>query len=256
MIVPNSCIYYLINNREVDIKRLISSLECLDRNFLKNYPYPVVLGYEDLSQEDMDMISSKIKVKHFFHKLSFELPNYSAQISEQIPVRFKGHWDESAFFSMGYRHMCRFFSGEMYKYEFFEKVKYLMRMDCDSYFTDEVKYDPFARMSKKKAVYGYQGVETDMDYVIEGLHEFCCKILPQNSKLPYNNMFQTHFEIVDFQWFKTGDYMNFYNKIDETGNIYIKRWGDAPIKYQGVMGLVLPEQLLKLDLPYRHGGDL
>ena len=68
-------------------------------------------------------------------------------------------------------------------------------------------------------------------------------------------MYQTHFFIEDCEWFRTGPYMKFFDEIDKTGNIYIKRWGDAPIKYQGVMRLVPKNKRIKFDLPYRHGGD-
>ena len=69
-------------------------------------------------------------------------------------------------------------------------------------------------------------------------------------------MYQTHFFIEDCEWFRSDPYMSYFKEIDKTGNIYIKRWGDAPIKYQGVMRLVPKEKRIKFHLPYRHGGDL
>ena len=227
MIIPNSCIFYLVNEQEVHLARLESSLKCLKKNFLKEHPYPVVLGHEGLSAATKDRIRKVVPDTHYFHKVEFSLPDYSKDILDKIPEKFKGHWDENAFFSMGYRHMCRLFSGGLYKDKFFDNVKYIMRLDCDSYITDKITQDPFKVMADKEAIYGYVGEEEDMDYVIE-----------------------------DCEWFRTGPYMKFFDEIDKTGNIYIKRWGDAPIKYQGVMRLVPKDKRIKFDLPYKHGGDL
>ena len=256
MIIPNSCIFYLVNDQEIHVKRLEDSLKCLKKNFLTQYPYPVVFGHEGISSATKDRIQEASPKNHYFHKVDFSLPDYSKDILDKIPEKFKGHWDENAFFSMGYRHMCRLFSGGLNKDKFFDNVKYLMRLDCDSYITSEVTVDPFKIMADKEAIYGYVGEEEDMDYVIEGLFDFAGKVIPTDKKLQYNKMYQTHFFIEDCHWFRSDPYMTYFNEIDKTGNIYIKRWGDAPIKYQGVMRLVPKEKRIKFNLPYRHGGNL
>jgi FkbM family methyltransferase len=256
-IVPNSIIFYLVNNNPIHIKRLYDSLDCLQKNFLDEYPYPVVFGHEGISQAIIDTIKQKLNVKTYFYKIDFKVPDYSQEILKQIPERLKGHWDENAFFSMGYRHMCRFFSGEIYKDPFFEKVKFLLRLDCDSYFTKKVTYDIFKRMEDTGSVYGTVGEDTDMDYVVEGFGDACMSYFKEN----YNfskpvTMFQTHFDLTDVQWVRNSDYMDFYDFIDSTGNIYIKRWGDAVIKFQGMTHTAGSRIYRFSDIPYKHGGDL
>jgi len=255
--VKNSCIFYLVNDNPIHINRLYDSLKCLQKNFLDEYPYPVVIGHEGISQTVVENIKQYIKSKVFFYRVNFDLPDYQQEVLDQIPEKFKGHWDESAFFSIGYRHMCRFFSGEIYKYPFFEKVKYLLRLDCDSYFTNKVTYDIFQRMEETKSVYGTVGVDTDMDYVVEGFGDACINYFKENfNSAKPTTMFQTHFDLTDVQWIKTSDYMKFYEFIDSTGNIYIKRWGDAVIKYQGMSHAAGSRICLFGDLPYKHGGNL
>jgi len=255
--VPNCCIFYLVNNNPIHLKRLYDSLDCLSKNFLCKYPYTVVFGHEGLSQDTIAEIKQHISTKHYFHKIEFTIPPYPEHIADQIPVKFKGHWDENAFFSLGYRHMCRYFSGEIFRDSFFDNVNYLLRIDCDSYFTDTVEDDIFKVMQDTKSIYASVGEDTDMDYVVDGLHDFCNNYFNENrDDIRYNGMYQTHFELVDFKWFKSKVYQDFYKKIDDTGNIYIKRWGDAPIKYQGVKRLLTQEQVLMFKLPYKHGGDL
>jgi len=256
-IVPKSIIFYLVNDNPIHINRLLKSLDLLKTNFLDEYPYPVVFGYETLSQHVVDTIKSKLTTPVYFLRVNFTLPNYSSSIREKIPERFKGHWDENAFFSLGYRHMCRFFAGDMFNYDFFSNVQYFMRADCDSYFIDKINQDPFACMAENTLIYGTTGEEEDMDYVIEGLPNTCKDFLKNkyNTEAKYNGMYSTHFEIIDFQWFKNGIYKEFFNFIDNTGNIYIKRWGDAPIRYQGVKSLVPADKIFTFKLPYKHGGD-
>ena len=130
MIIPNSCIFYLVNDQEVHLRRLESSLKCLNDNFLKDYPYPVVFGHEGLPGSTKDRIRKVAPTNHYFHKVDFSLPDYSQDILDKIPEKFKGHWDENAFFSMGYRHMCRLFSGGLYKDEFFNNVKSIIVYSC------------------------------------------------------------------------------------------------------------------------------
>jgi len=257
--ISKSCIFYLVNNSPIHLKRLQNSLKCLQANFLDKTPYPVVFGHENLDEQTKNFIKQYAPEKSYFYNINFKIPNYSEEIKKQIPERFKGHWDESAYFSIGYRHMCHFFAGEIYNHQFFSNVKYLLRIDCDSYFTDRVPYDIFAKMDETKCVYGTVGEENDMDYVIDGLQNTCKLFFKDKYKtdIRYNGMYKTHFELVDLQWLKNSKYMHFFDFIDKTGNIYIKRWGDAPIKYQGIKNILDNKQIhIFENLPYKHGGDL
>jgi len=152
--IDKSIIFYLINNNPIHLNRLQNSLKLLKTNFLEKNPYPVVFGYENLSDETFNSIKNTLNTQTFFLKVNFDLPPYSRDIIDKIPDRFKGHWDENAFFSLGYRHMCRFYAGDVFNYDFFSNVKYFMRMDCDSYFTNNLIIDPFKVMQDNSYIYG------------------------------------------------------------------------------------------------------
>jgi len=257
-LIDNSIIFYLVNNNPIHIRRLFKSLDLLQKNYLNKFSYPVVFGHEALPQHIIDEIRSKINTKTYFLDITFKLPDYSNQILCQIPEKFKGHWDENAFFSMGYRHMCRFFAGDIFNYNFFDNVNYFMRMDCDSYFIENIEDDLFRTMQEGEYLYGTTGIDRDMGYVIEGLPEFCKDYFGRdyNNDTVYNGMYKTHFELLDFKWFKVSRYKKLFDAIDQTGNIFIKRWGDAPIRYQGLSSLLVDKKILTLNIPYKHGGDL
>jgi alpha 1,2-mannosyltransferase len=257
-IVQNSCIFYLVNNNQIHLSRLQSSLKCLNDNFLNKYPYPVVFGYDNLSDDIKYTISTWAPKNHFFRQLVFELPDYSTEIKNNIPEKFKGHWDENAYFSLGYRHMCRYFAGEMFKDSFFEKVNYFLRLDCDSYILEPLTYDPIRYMADNDIKYGTVGEkENELDYVIIGFKDFLLQFFDKEYTLPsVNKTYDTHFELVDYKWFKTSDYMKYYSAIDQTGKIFTNRWGDAPIKYQGVNYFVPKNKIHVFNIPYKHGGNL
>ena len=66
-------------------------------------------------------------------------------------------------------------------------------------------------------------------------------------------MFTTHVEIINVEIFKNSIYYEYYNKLNETNNFYIKRWGDAPIRYIAIKNLNLKNE--KLNINYHHGND-
>jgi hypothetical protein len=152
--------------------------------------------------------------------------------------------------------MCRLYAGKIFELPILDNVQYLLRIDSDSYFYSEMPYDIFLAMKENDYLYASVGEEDDMDYVIEGLYD-TAKTFFNNEKIKtvqYNGMYKTHFDLTNLQWFKK-NYMDYYNYIDKTGNIFIKRWGDAPIKYIGVKMLVPENQIhMFTDIPYKHGG--
>ena len=69
-----------------------------------------------------------------------------------------------------------------------------------------------------------------------------------------NKMYYTNFEVCNVNWFSSDEYMNFYNKIDESGGIMTHRWGDAPIRYLGVNMYMNPENIYGFEnIDYQHG---
>jgi hypothetical protein len=68
------------------------------------------------------------------------------------------------------------------------------------------------------------------------------------------DMFYTNFEIAKFSFFRSKNYMSYYNSLDQTGNIYYRRWGDAPIHWLGVH-MFLPDTSIWCikDITYQHG---
>jgi len=263
-LVDKSCIFFLVKNDPIHLNRFEKCIDLLNENFLSKYPYPVVLGHENIDTHTLEYFKNKIKSVTYVYKPDFTLDRYSNEIRQQIPERFKGHWDENAFFSIGYRHMCHFFGGGIYSDPFFDNVKYLMRLDTDSYFNKPLQYDLFKQMEDQNLVYSTFRENTDFDYVCDGLFD-CIKEFFTKEKMQcdltdvkYNGTVETHLEISNLSEIRHSNYKKMFDYIDNTGNIYIKRWGDANLKYFGTK-LFFRERSRFLEndnIGYTHGAPL
>jgi alpha 1,2-mannosyltransferase len=45
--------------------------------------------------------------------------------------------------------------------------------------------------------------------------------------------FWSNFEIASLNLWRSAEYRDFFNYLDQTGNFFYERWGDAPGKYSG-----------------------
>jgi hypothetical protein len=74
----------------------------LDKNWLRQYPYPVVLFHEDFTEEDKAHLRSLVRCKLDFRTISFEIPAWLDK--DKIPERTPCSPHSS---TVGYRHMNR-----------------------------------------------------------------------------------------------------------------------------------------------------
>jgi alpha 1,2-mannosyltransferase len=165
--------------------------------------------------------------------------------------------------SVGYRHMSRFFCHGMFQLQFVQELEFYWRLDADSMLLHHVEADPFDTMKKNGRVYGYNVIAFEDVAVAEGLfdavkHHFVrgstSSILGNhvNSKEWNKSMFYTNFEISRVDFWRSSDYTRFFRDVDEAGGVYQRRWGDAPIHFLAVAALLKDEQLQEFSMPYWH----
>lgn len=258
-----NCIVYLAHTSEEDIRDLHKSLQLLYQNYLYEHPVDVVIFHTDdqipiIFQEYTKYIDIVFKAIAFPSVYNI-YPDY---ISRQIlkffphPTHGKGgpHDCNHPGFDIGYRNMCRFFAGEFYHW--LQEYDYYMRLDTDSFILDRISEDLFEIMQKNDYYYGYipDAVQFDNPAVTKGLWDRCREKYPDTNKIPENKMYYTNFEIGKIAWFTGKEYQEFYEYIEETGGIFIHRWGDAPIRYLGVNLLMDDRRKWEVrNVPYQHG---
>ena len=87
---------------------------------------------------------------------------------------------------LGYRLLCRFWAVGVFRHPLFRRVKFLMRMDDDSHFTDKLVDDPFDVMEKTQLDYGYRAWFGDGS-LIHGLWNLT-KAFAAKKSIPMANM--------------------------------------------------------------------
>jgi hypothetical protein len=255
-----NCIVYLVRSSEDDLIDFNKSLSLLEKNLI---PFTdnvdLVVFCEKSFEKFKSRVETQLDIK--YQLIEFNLPDYPKEILDNIPEFFPhpthGNgpvaWGHPGF-SMGYRHMCRFFSGEMYKFDVIKNYDYYLRLDTDSFIHTPLNYDIFEWAKENECYYGFiaPAVQQDNEKVVEGLWDFVNQVYPNN--IPDRLMFYTNFELGKVSWFLTSEYMNFYNYIDKSGGIYSRRWGDAPIKFLGINLFMNKQNIIPVQgFTYQHG---
>ena len=93
----------------------------------------------------------------------FSFPKHmSAAEIAAVPQTIRG-------FGMGYRHMCRFFSGPLFAHAALARYEYIWRLDSDSFLLDVPTADPFEQMHTANASYAWIHAYRDEAVFVTGL---------------------------------------------------------------------------------------
>ncbi|NJD76986.1 MAG: hypothetical protein FIB08_07815 [Candidatus Methanoperedens sp.] len=257
-----AAIVYLARSRPGDIAELKRSLSLLDVNFNDKFNYPVVIFHEDINEKLMGKIRESTRSQIQFEKVSFKIPDFLNK--EEVPELI---YLDGDCFSMGYRHMCRFFSGIIFHHPALKDYDYYWRLDTDSFLLDKIDYDVFQFMHERNFKYGYIGIFKDEPGVTRDLWDTTKKYIEDNNLKPQflqkfmsdgiwdRSYYYTNFEISRLDFWRSEEFMNYFEYLDRAGGIYKYRWGDAVIHLLAV-SIFLPESNVHRfsDIAYQHQG--
>lgn len=260
-----NCVIYLVKNDEAYIRDLNESLCSLSK-----YVEPALEGDVDLiifveAGFPRDAVSYSGQLTLIFREVDFSyLPNNLRR--NQVPEYFPNPVDnQHTGFGIGYRHMCRFYSGALYQDGHLESYDYYLRLDTDSRFLSVMDYDPFERLRKRGGVYGYirQATQFDHPAVCFGLHDETLRWVRDSGTwlekfrarfVAKNRMYYTNFEVGSVKFFSSRIWLDYFNALEKSNGIFLARWGDAPIKYLGLHILVKRSKRVPLTgFRYGHG---
>jgi len=249
----NSAICYLLRSTQSDVNDIIKSLDSLYKYFLNKYRYPVIIIIEsDFTDSYKSQIKNSVNldIDLQFSNISFNIPEHHKKYNVQdILLTHNGchKWP------IGYRHMCRFWTGEFMNFSDINKYEYIWRMDSDAYLTSPIEYDIFKFMEDNQVVYGFSNYTQDSDEVCMNLYKFCCEYFKNSSCWSPYLMYTTHVEIINIPKLKQSEYYNFYKEVDNTPGFYLHRWGDAPLRLIGITNFNL--KAMPINISYFHGND-
>ena len=272
--MKKNCILYLVRSSVEDLLSLNKSLEFLEKNLLpfvdKNTTD--ILLFHEASFEEYKIKTKIIEnIQTIFIPIVFECPEMNIPFNEipefyPHPTHGNGpiaYWHKG--FTMGYRHMCRFFIGWLYEQPIMNNYEYYLRLDTDSFILTPTNYDIFNWMKVNNVEYSFirDAIQYDNPKVIINLWKTVKDWLQNNSiqtncqfnEIPEGKMFYTNFELAKTSIFKEkSQYFTFYKFLDSTGGIFLYRWGDAPVKYIGVNLFVASEKIKPIHgFTYQHG---
>lgn len=265
-----NAIVYLVRTSEKDIQDFLESITSLENYFLCKNQSEIVCFHENSFLKHINYINSKIKLNIRYIEIEFSIPesNKNLNIPEFYPHPTHGNGPIAyghPGFNLGYRHMCRFFAGEVFKNKILDEYKFIMRMDTDSRILKNVEYNVFEYMNINNKYYGFiaAAIQLDNPKVCEGLWQDSKEWFDLNKNIclkePFKDIeeykiYYTNFEICELNWFRNSKYLDFYNFIDKKGGIYTKRWGDHVIRYLGVNMLMDdPNKYPIYNIAYQHG---
>jgi hypothetical protein len=105
LLVPKSIVLYMIGTKPEHYIDLVDSLTALHRYYLSRWGYEVLIMHEGLTLLQMQRLVD-IYPRSSFYLLNLTFPSHinASSVSYQVA----GHA------SIGYRHMCRFYSGGIF----------------------------------------------------------------------------------------------------------------------------------------------
>ncbi|EDO15353.1 hypothetical protein Kpol_457p4 [Vanderwaltozyma polyspora DSM 70294] len=148
--------------------------------------------------------------------------------------------------SIPYRHMCRYQAGFFWQHPLLDEYDYYWRVDSDVNIFCNIPYDIFKFMRVNQKKYGFILSLTEYETTIPTLWKHVKGFLDEHPEyINDNNLidfisdddgetfngchFWSNFEVADLNFFRSQAYQDFFEYLDNTGNFFYERWGDAPI---------------------------
>jgi len=259
--MTSGVIVYLARSTEQDVTELIGSLSSLKKHFLDRFPYPVIAYVEEsFRPEWKHRVILKTGITPKFERVHFEIPEFlnPKDIPQYYPPGTTLH-------PIGYRHMCRFFSGTIYRHPSLEPYDYYWRLDTDSRLLSEIRYDLFEFMERENYRYGYCSIVMDGPVYTEQMWSVVKEYIEAQKITPsflddyiedgeWNlSLYYTNFEIAALEFWRSKQFSDFFDHIDRSGGIYRYRWGDHAVHLFAVAMFMNRDEVYRFkDIGYYH----
>lgn len=266
-----ACIVILCRNS--DLNGASKSVKQLEEIFNARYQYPYVyLNELPFTDEFKDAARSWTKSDVQFGLIPHEHWSYPSWVDQEKAAKCRKDMQARNIIYGGvesYRHMCRFNSLFFFQHELLQQFDFYWRVEPDIEFFCTLPYDPFVFMRDNGKVYGFNVMLPEYRETIKTLWpttlEFMTEhwdLIPEKNSLDafvdnngdYNLChFWSNFEIADMRFFRSKAYTEYGKFLDQTGNFFYERWGDAPVHSLAVAMFLSPDRIHFFeDIGYKH----
>lgn len=279
----NATILMLVRNWE--IQEALISMRRLEDRFNKKYRYPwTFLNDEEFTDEfkvlTRGMASGEVEYG-FIEPEVWDKPDF---IDDELMQERMDDMEEREVVygnSLSYRNMCRFNSGNFFRQPILDKYEWYWRVEPGVDFYCDINYDPFEFLRINNKKYGfvitiYEYVDTiptlwnvseeffnaHPDYLakdnalrfITDKTQLRAFDLDLESGNDYNLChFWSNFEIGNLNFFRSKEYVEYFEHLDQSGGFYYERWGDAPVHTIGLCAFLNRSEIHHFsDFGYKH----
>lgn len=222
--------------------------------------YDMIVFHEgNITQEHIKHISRHSKCELHFRNVK-ECGNKQAFVDtkNQVNPTLCPPTELSESFPLGYKHMCHFWSIDLFDY--LSDYDYVLRIDEDCY-VDRINPQIFETIVEHDVKFAVPLICTVLDApeVIVGLETLWKNFLQNRglqSSIPYDSIRapNTNFMILNLKFFREHSLVqDFLKEVDCSHGIYSNRWGDAPIWGIIIYTLAGEDFYVLSDTGYYHG---
>lgn len=250
----------LVLCRNFELNDILSSMRSLEDRFNKDYHYTWTFLNDVPFDDDFKLWTSEMASGKTEYGLipseEWDTPPFIDEERYAESIRQAIQDGILYGFSRSYRNMCHFNSGFFFRQELVNKYDYYFRVEPGVEYFCDFQMDPFRFMRENGKKYSFvvslyeypNTIPTLWDTVEDFLNAYPQHLHENNSirfitdKEPigthtldlgptaYNLChFWSNFEIGDLSFFRSQEYLDFFNFLSNTGGFYYERWGDAPV---------------------------
>jgi len=237
-----NCIMYTVKNTPTYFSMLQRSLSLFKNNLNPWIDNPDLIMIPDPGAEQT--IENIVRSLGLTNKLIFrKFPNVIPEYPEEIRNKIESVLNDPTIHGSekpGYKHMCRYWAGLVFKEDIIQEYDYFLRLDPDSYIMSPVEYNIFEAVKNENKTCAYIKGSKKMDNPKMALglnaellrfeNSYEGKIVESINTIPEGLYFNTNFEICNIKTFVNSDYLKVFDHVDKSGGIYIHRWGDHIIR--------------------------
>lgn len=278
----NATILALVRNQEKN--KISKTIKTVENKFNSKFRYPYTfINDKPFTDSFKEKVSKLTEAPIEYVVIPSELwdkPSHIDSERERAAIESLKSQDVSYAGMPSYHNMCRFYLGNLFFVPELMKYRYYWRIEPDVEYFSELHYDIFKYLEQTKKVYGFTVSLYDIGETITQLWPETLKFLNMDDNYKYvnpNGSFQwllenqqnpkkneqTHgystchfwsnFEVGDMEFFRGEAYQNWFKYLDQTGNFYYERWGDAPVHSVG-LGLFADKKDIHWfrDIGYYH----
>ncbi|GAM38457.1 hypothetical protein TCE0_033f09195 [Talaromyces pinophilus] len=278
----NATLISLVRNSELE--GIISSMRYMEKSFNSKFNYPWVFFNDvEFTQEFKDKTQAETKAPCAYElipKEHWDVPDWIDQ--SRMEKAFKDMANSGVMHAtqLSYHKMCRWYSGFFFRHPALDKYKYYWRVEPDVKYFCDIEYDVFQFMAQNNKTYGFTINIYDDPKTIPTLWPTTTAFLeehpsyalspdensyywltdsvlrPDHTKAAHGYStchFWSNFEIGDLDFWRSQTYRDYFDYLDQTGNFFYERWGDAPV-HSVALGLFAPNEQIHWfrDIGYQH----